>query len=328
MRRFAQFAVRLADLCGKIESMKIFAFEYALASGACGDTFLKEGRLMLVSLLEELAAARLGEISTLVNSTLDRNGITPERPVRADETVVIASDFFSAAKMQMEFSDVVWIVAPESSGILYRLTDMAERLGKKVMGSGTDAVKLCGDKLLLARFMDGKIEMPNSIPFTHGYDDFPCVVKPVDGAGSENSYFVRDKKRLRQIKANGENYLIEPYVEGEKLSAGIVSDGGAPLLLGVCRQEIDLGEQIKFKNVTGPIDYPNRDKLIEMIEKINLLIPTLRGYYGIDFIDCDGQITLIEINPRLTSSYPIYVKACRFNIAERVVSGMAQTWAA
>jgi predicted ATP-grasp superfamily ATP-dependent carboligase len=324
----------------KIESMKILAFEYATASGACGDTFLEEGKLMLVSLLAELAAAGLGVVTTLANRSFDQDGIT------ADETVVIEGSFFAAVERQMENADVVWIIAPESKGILYRLTEMAERLGKKVIGSSPDALKLCGDKLSLARFLSGKISMPPSelfagnatqtgvrslrgTPVPPPYNsDFPCVVKPLDGAGSENIYFVNDKKRLRQIEIDDGNYLIQPYVEGESLSAGIVSGGGAPMLLGVCRQEIELSERLKFKNVAGPIDYPNRDGLIGMIEKINRLIPALGGYWGIDFIDCDGHLTLIEINPRLTTSYPIYAKACGFNIAERAHSGMAQTWLA
>lgn len=300
--------------------MKIFAFEYACACG--DDTFLEEGRAMLVSLLDELAAARLGEISTVINRTLDQDGIT------ADETVVIDGDFFAAVERQMEKSDVVWIVAPESESVLYRLTEMAERLGKKVMGSSADAVELCGDKLLLARFLNGKVETPDSVPFTEGYDGFPCVIKPLNGAGCEKIYFVNDRNRLRQIEIKGDNYLIQRYVEGEKLSAGIVNVGSTPLLLGVCRQDIELSEQLKLKNVTGPIDYPNRDRLVGMIEKINRLIPTLTGYYGIDFIDCGGHLTLIEINPRLTSSYPIYAKACGFNIADRVVNVMVQSWAA
>ena len=305
----------------KIESMKILAFEYSCAGGPGGEAFFEEGRLMLASLLNDLAEAGEGRIITLLNRALDITGM------KADETEFIDGDFFTAVERQMENVDVVWIVAPESGGALYRLTCIAERLGKKVIGSSIDAVKLCGDKLSLARFLDGKIETPNSVPFADGYDDFPCVVKPVDGAGSENIYFVNDKKGLRQIETKEKNYLIQPYIEGEKLSAGIVSGRAAPELLGVCRQEIELSRQLKFKNVAGPIDYPNRNhgKLLRMVQKISRLIPGLRGYWGIDFIESGGRLTLIEINPRLTTSYPIYSMSCGFNIAEKAVIGMAQT---
>lgn len=274
---------------------------------------------MLTPLLEELAEAELGGITTLVNRELDINGIT------ADEIHDIDGGFFAAVKKRMESANVVWIIAPECGGALYRLTDMAERMGKKVAGSSTDAVKLCGDKLSLARYMDGKIETPESVPFTDGYDDFPCVVKSVDGAGSENIHFVNDNKSLRQIKIDGENLLVQPYVEGTKLSAGIVNIGDTPVLLGICRQETDVGQSLKPKRIVGPVEYANSDKLIGMIKKINRLIPGLRGYYGIDFIDNNGRITLIEINPRLTASYPVYVKSCGFNIAESLLRGMTQT---
>jgi len=104
-----------------------------------------------------------------------------------------------------------------------------------------------------------------------------------------------------------------------------VSGNNGPALLGVCRQEIESGARLKLKKLYGPLDYGGREKVIKMIEKISRLIPTLRGYWGVDFIDNDGRLTLIEINPRLTTSYPIYARACGFNIAEKALSGMAQT---
>lgn len=319
--------------------MKILAFEYSCAGGPGGEAFFEEGRLMLASLLDDLADADEGRITTLLNRSLGITGM------KADETEFIDGDFFTAVERQMENVDVVWIVAPESGGALYRLTCIAERLGKKVIGSSIDAVKLCGDKLSLYSHISEKVSMPKSEPFIGSATqagvrllrgtpvppdfnfDFPCVVKPVDGAGSENIYFVNDKKGLRQIETKEKNYLIQPYIEGEKLSAGIVSGRAAPELLGVCRQEIELSRQLKFKNVAGPIDYPNRNhgKLLRMVQKISRLIPGLRGYWGIDFIESGGRLTLIEINPRLTTSYPIYSMSCGFNIAEKAVIGMAQT---
>lgn len=304
-------SARTAGLCGKIESMKILAFEYACAGGPGGNMFLDEGRLMLISLLEELA--EFGHITTLVNRALDTGGIT------ADETVAIDGDFYAAVKKRMESADVVWIIAPECGGALYRLTDMAERLGKTIPGSSAEAVKLCGDKLSLYSHLNGTVPMPESEPFTDDFSDFPCVVKPVDGAGCENIFFMTDAKTLREIKTGGENYLIEPYVEGERLSAAIVNNGGGPILLGVCRQVIEQGPRLKFKKLLGPIEYANRDKLIGMIKKVCRLIPGLAGYFGIDFIDCDGRLTLIEINPRLTTSYPIYAGTCGFNIAQKAL---------
>ncbi len=52
-----------------------------------------------------------------------------------------------------------------------------------------------------------------------------------------------------------------------------------------------------------------------MVGKIIETIPGLRGYWGIDFNDCDGEPALIEVNPRLTPSYPYYSKMHYPNIS-------------
>lgn len=296
--------------------MKILAFEYACAGGDGGEPFIKEGKRMLTALLRDLAAADHFFVTTLLARSVDRTGIT------VDEIFFADGDFFAAADQAMKMCDAVWIIAPECGSALLRLTEQAERLGKTVIGSSPDAVKLCGDKFSLERHLAGMITMPGSVPFNTAYDVFPCVVKPVDGAGSENVFFVTDEKQLREIKADGQDYLVQPYIEGDKLSAGIFTRAGEPVLLGVCRQVMSSGQKLKLKNLTGPIDYAGKGRLLELIKKIQRLVPGLRGYWGIDFIDSGGEITLIEINPRLTTSYPIYSESCGFTIAEAVLDSV------
>jgi predicted ATP-grasp superfamily ATP-dependent carboligase len=294
--------------------MKILAFEYASSGGPGGEPFIEEGRLMLAALLCDLAGDGSWRVTTLLKSTADKSGVI------ADEAAITDGEFFSFVEREMKNVDAVWVVAPESGGALLRLTTMAQRLGKKVVGSLPDAVELCGDKLSLSRYLEKKLPMPWSEPFSGGFDGFPCVVKPVDGAGSENVHFIKEAGTLRDIEANEQNYLVQPYIKGKKLSGGVFTHRGEPILLGVCRQKVYCyGGSLKQTGITGPIEYRHADRLLEMVKKINRLIPGLRGYWGVDFIDDDGSLTLIEINPRLTTSYPVYSGTCGFNMASLAV---------
>lgn len=293
--------------------MKILAFEYACAGGDGGEPFIEEGKRMLTSLLRDLAAADRFFVTTLLSRSVDRTGIT------ADEIFFADGDFFAAADQAMKQCDAVWIIAPECGSALLLLTEQAERFGKTVIGSSAEAVKLCGDKLSLENHLAGMVTMPGSEPFSADFSAFPCIVKPIDGAGSEAVFFVTDAKQLREIEVGKQNYLIQPYIEGDKLSAGIYTRDGEPVLLGVCRQVMSSGKSLKLKNLIGPIDYAGKKRLLELIKKIHRLCPGLGGYWGIDFIDGGGKITLIEINPRLTTSYPIYAESCGFTIAAQVV---------
>ncbi|TBR21541.1 MAG: ATP-grasp domain-containing protein, partial [Candidatus Nitrosotenuis sp.] len=98
--------------------------------------------------------------------------------------------------------------------------------------------------------------------------------------------------------------------------------GGEVELLGVCRQKIAIGPQLRFEGVEGPVDYPRAEEVAAMARAVKSAIPSLRGYWGMDFIDDGGRLALIEVNPRLTSSYPLYGASTPFNIPRYAIFGV------
>lgn len=290
---------------GKFPSaIKLLVFEYACAGGPGGEPFLEEGRAMLEALLNDLRGEDFLEVSTL---PAIKSGGTE-------------NEFITAVEKEIRKADAVWIIAPERGGILHRLVHLSVSLGKKVVGAGLEAIERCSDKLSLASKLNGKILMPKTELFSGRFARFPCVVKPRFGAGCEDVFMIKTPASLKSLKAENDEFIIQDFVDGEHLSAGVLSRGNGSKLLGVCRQKIKTGKKMRFNGLTGPLDYKRTGTLEELIAVIIKNVPGLGGYWGIDFIDRQGELFLIEINPRLTSSYPIYSKSCGFNIARFAVN--------
>ncbi|GMT42659.1 MAG: hypothetical protein IEMM0002_1070 [bacterium] len=302
--------------------MKILAFEYACAGGEGGEPFVRDGRLMLSTLLNDMTKAGIGHVSTLLHGSFDPDGI------KADEITAAEPDFFTAVEAKISNADAVWIIAPECGGTLLDLSTMVLAQGKTLIGCRPEAVEVCGSKMKTAELLcgnnnNGKIKMPETeLLYSAGSrKKFPCVVKPVDGAGCEEVYYVENREELKRLDTLNENFIVQPYVHGESLSAGILTAGSGSTLLGVCRHEIfHRGSKMRLKKISGLIKYDRNDEIKKMIDEITRIIPGLRGFWGLDFIHRDSAPpVLVEINPRLTTSYPVYSRSCGFNIASKTV---------
>ncbi len=270
---------------------------------------------MLASLLRDLSISGIGQITTLVHAPLDASTFPATR------TVPVAGNLFDVAVREMQNHDAAWIIAPETGGALLELTRLAESLGKKVIGPSSSAVEICGDKRLAYARLEGSLDMPETVLFNDSFNRFPCVVKPADGAGCESTFLLKNRQELQSLHLPHGDFVVQPYLEGKAMSAAIVCHNGETVLLGVSRQLLEINGQMKFKGVRGPIEYQHRDRIGRMVSQIQKNIAGLDGYWGIDFIDCGGNPALIEINPRLTSSYPVYSASSKFNIARFAVLG-------
>jgi predicted ATP-grasp superfamily ATP-dependent carboligase len=295
--------------------MKLFVFEYACAGGDGSQAFLKEGRVMLESLLADLARLDGLTVSTLLSPGLELSGL------QADFVSFTEGDIFRAAARAMESASAVWLIAPECGGTLTRLVETAEQSGKQVIGPGSRAVKLCGDKLALSDLLGAEIPLPETRRYDGTLPFMPAVVKPVDGAGSENVFLANGQP----VAVNpAERFIVQKFIEGETLSAGVVSGSAGFDILGVCSQVMELrGNRLRLKRLEGPVEYGSMEKLNSIVELILERLPSLRGYWGIDFIDNDGAISIIEINPRLTTSWPLYSEVAGENLARKVMDAVS-----
>ena len=88
------------------------------------------------------------------------------------------------------------LIAPETTGVLANLTRILEQAGVRTLGCSADSIELAGNKARLAERLEARgIPTPRSrtvVPAEGLPEDEsgPCVLKPIDGAGAIDTFFL------------------------------------------------------------------------------------------------------------------------------------------
>jgi len=303
--------------------LKIFVCEFITGGGLYREvlpaSLACEGKLMRDALLKDLSEIAHVQVST----TYDNRLATPNNAYKA-MAISQADDVWQSWHQCISESDAVWIIAPETGGILAKLTEMAEQQHKKLLGCGLDSIKVAASKY--ASYQAFTAANIPAIP-TYRFSEFKdqpqthCdgwVVKLDDGAGCEDSAYFKDRLKLIAWIETGKrthSHIIQPYQEGTAASISILCKDGKAWLLSCNSQKINLDTQ----EDAAPFNYAGSSingmakhwQAFDVIaQQVAAALPTLAGYVGIDLIvDTSGKHTedpaiyVLEINPRLTTSY-------------------------
>ncbi len=99
-------------------------------------------------------------------------------------------------------ADFTVLIAPETSGILASLTRDLEQAGARLLGSTAEAIELTADKARLGERLQAlAIATPPTQTIVPGVGlpttaIYPAVLKPVDGAGSMDTFYLTDAQSL------------------------------------------------------------------------------------------------------------------------------------
>lgn len=286
--------------------MRVFAFEHFSGGGLAGQplppSLAREGDLMLTSLAAELAELPGAEVLV----TRDRR-LPPLAGCRSlfPDPGETPESLFARGLAE---ADMAWPTAPEGGGTLERLAAATLRGNRILLGCPPEAVRIAASKHATARALAAR-GVP-VVPTFRPEDPLtgasgPWVVKPDDGAGCDGLELLPDRvSALRRLEA-GRGYLVaQPWVEGEALSLSLLCGVSGPLLLSCNRQvvgihdgRIDL-EAILVNDVTD-----HGDRFARLAKGVVSAIPGLRGYVGVDLVLAPNGPMVLEVNPRLTTSY-------------------------
>jgi predicted ATP-grasp superfamily ATP-dependent carboligase len=222
----------------------------------------------------------------------------------------------------------VLIIAPESSGALLDRCRLAGDLNPRPLNCCPDAVALCGDKVaLFERLIAAGVPTLPTQPFDspQRLPDFPLVIKPRCGAGSQSTYLCRDAEELaaraREFRDQRSELqpIVQPCVAGRALSAaGIFRDGCGIGVWPIAGQMLSDDGLFTYLGGEAPAREIETGPLHELIQRAADVVPGLSGYVGFDLLVPDDRSLpplLVEINPRLTTSYVGYRRLARSNLA-------------
>lgn len=247
-------------------------------------------------------------------------------PLPATATTIDRDDIWRSWRGIVDGVDAVWPVAPESDGVLERATRLATEVGRTVLNSRPAALATARSKRATARRLaaDGVAVVPTE-PLTGPTPDSAggWVVKPDDGAGAAETYFAADTAALAEWRQRlaGRDFVVQPFLAGPPLSLSLLAQDGAAWLLACNTQRITC-EESRFAYHGGLVGgaEERRPVLAPLAARIAASLPGLWGYVGVDLVDGPAGPVVLEVNPRLTTSYVGLGESIGANPAEFVLA--------
>lgn len=310
--------------------MRVFVYEFfsgggarELAGGESKASLLKEAAAMARAVTEDFAAVS----SVRVVTTRDRR-LQPFHPAGCEVIGLDpgGGDFESLARLARD-SDWTLLIAPETGGELLSRVQTVEQLGGRLLSPGSDFIRIAGNKQLTAEALHcAGIRVPRGMVWSNGQRanaiSFPAVIKPIDGCGSQDVRRLNGDEYLADL--NSGRWRIEEYVAGKPASVSVLCGPKKNWPLTVCEQR--LSDDGHFSYVGGRLPLaPKLDRRARQLAlcAVEALGPAT-GYVGVDLVlggAADGSDDyVIEVNPRLTTSYVGLRAASRTNLAAAMLA--------
>lgn len=291
---------------------------------------------MLWAIVDDLLRISECEVATTLDARLSDDARS-RHSARCD--IVTVSDS-SEERRQFDrltaSSDAVLVIAPETDGQLAERVHRARSLGTQTLNCSPEAIELCGDKLRLAEHLEGHALATIPTALADWSRDEPpqsqhesWMVKPRDGAGSWLTFRIRADSRnewqraARAYEQAGVPHkaLIQPFVAGQPLSVGcLYHTNGEIEIFPIGRQWLSDEFVYLGGSIPADISLATEITLRKLVLSACATISGLSGYIGFDLLlpEADPSRPLIvEINPRLTTSYVGYRRLSTNNLAER-----------
>jgi predicted ATP-grasp superfamily ATP-dependent carboligase len=216
-------------------------------------------------------------------------------------------------------ADATLLIAPESGRTLERLAARAARTSALLLGPGPRSIRLAADKVLCGRMLRAA-GVATPAPAAAVRNGAAIVVKPRRGCGSEGVVVARGAAARRRARrhaagiAGRDGVLLEEFVSGATGSASfLVRAGGAAdrpgdlLSLGLGRQRMAGRARLVYRGGALPWAPAGASAAEAMAARALAALARasgdLRGFVGVDFVLGPRGPVIVDINPRLTSSY-------------------------
>lgn len=320
--------------------MDSFVHEYFSSCAYAGElresSLAPEGLAMLAAILQDLATCSVGRVVTTLDRRLtgdtDEMGLESWADIHWAESHEHEMALFQ--RLAAQFAET-FVIAPETDGILLKRREQVEAAGGQFVGHSALAIKLCSNKLA---FFEHLVRHDLPTIQTKLFDrtaaastfQFPIVIKRRDGAGSQETYLIRNEREFADLRKTLDatfrregQAIVQPYLAGLSLAVGAIADGPSRSV-----QVFPIGQQhlsddgcFHYRGGTIPACLPEGIDAKQLARRICRSIEGLSGYIGFDLLlTADSQrLLVVEANPRLTTSYLGYRALAKENLAARIL---------
>jgi predicted ATP-grasp superfamily ATP-dependent carboligase len=221
-------------------------------------------------------------------------------------------------------ADAAILIAPEFDNILLEAAQRVEQAGSRLLSPSPEFIQIAANKqhaceLLTeagvpvpsGRVLESDEPLPEQFPY-------PAVLKPFDGAGSQDTYLVGGPHDSPPAYAWPRR--LEAFIPGMAASVAFLCGPGCPIALPPCSQRISDDGRMRYLGGETPLSAGLAERAILLASRALAALPSTSGYVGVDIVlsrEPDGsRDAVIEVNPRLTTSYVGLRAAVRTNLAQ------------
>lgn len=323
--------------------MRLLVYEHISGGGFADEPIqcgvLCEGFAMLRTMISDFKAA-----GHYVTTTLDSRLARLNPPLGADCIVPIFSsrEVQAAIRNVSASADAVYVIAPETEGVLQSLVESVEQTGIASLNCPGSTIGKVVDKTVLYKSLKRLgVPAPETIMFSvadgvpeikrtiHGRLRFPLVFKPSNNVGccglsvARNENQVADAVGKIKRESSSKRFVAQEFINGIAASVSLISTGKEALSISLNHQAVTIGAPDLISSYNGglvPFDNTLQPIAFAVAEKIVKSFRDLKGYVGVDMVLTQEEAVAIEVNPRLTTSYIGIRHVVDFNVPEAIVN--------
>jgi predicted ATP-grasp superfamily ATP-dependent carboligase len=308
--------------------MRVFVYEFvtgggwwSLADEPPSGSLLAEGQAMAQAVAEDFAQAPAEVVRTMDSRLapfgcggLERVGSSAEE-----------RDVFRSLAAE---ADWTLVIAPELRGMLAERSRWVIEAGGKLLSPAPAVVAIAGDKQRTAEHLASRgVRVPAGAILQGATCTaaslMPAVLKPLDGCGSQGVRRIDDVRALREASRAAPQRL-ERFIPGLAASVAVLCGPALLVPLSACEQRLSEDGRFTYLGGRTPLPEPLDRRARELAVAAIRTLPEPRGYLGVDLVlgevpDGSGD-HVIEINPRLTTSYVGLRQLCRENLAAAMLA--------
>ncbi|MDP4575158.1 carbamoyl-phosphate synthase large subunit [Qipengyuania sp. G39] len=251
-------------------------------------------------------------------------------------------DVLEILRVEMSRGEVVGVIVQFGGQTPLKLANALEREGIPILGTSPDAIDLAEDRERFAKLVNKLKLMQPDNGIARSRDEaaavaarigYPVLLRPSYVLGGRAMEIVDSEAQLDDyiataVNVSGESpVLVDQYLrDAIECDVDVVADGFEVRIAGVMQHIEEAGVHSGDSACTIP-PYSLPDEIVaEMERQAEALAKALqvRGLMNVQFAVKDGEVYLIEVNPRASRTVPFVAKAIGrpiAKIAARIMAG-------
>lgn len=263
----------------------------------------------------------------------------------------VSTDFDISDKLYFEpltEEDVLNIIEKENpDGVILqfggqtaiKLANFLKEKGINTLGTTADQIDMAEDREkfdeLLERLGVSRPRGKGVWSLEEGLEEarrlgFPVLVRPSYVLGGQGMEITHDEEELTYylknafLKDTKNPILIDKYLMGREIEVDAISDGEDILIPGIMehleRAGVHSGDSVTMypsQNISQDI----KDRVLDYTKKLALAIG-IKGMINIQFIEFEGKLYVIEVNPRASRTVPYISKVSGVPIVDLATKTM------